>query len=475
MQTKPKKLVSILMPCYNERPFLRRIVSMVLEAPLPEGCERELVIVDDASTDGSSALADRLGAEHPDLIRVFHQERNQGKGAAIARAVDRMRGEIAIFQDADLEYDPSDYPRLLEPILKGWADVVYGSRFLGTASRRVLNYHHTLGNILLTHLSNLSTGLNLTDMETCYKAFRADVLRTIPIRSKRFGLEPEITAKIAKRNCVVYEVPIRYHGRTYIEGKKITWRDGVEALGVIAKHWVVDDCFDERYGHAILHSLSSARRFTGWSVKVIEPWLGQRILEIGSGVANISRQLPKREHLTLSDCDEEYLKLLRHAFRHYDMVDVVRLDLNEDQDFDRVERRYDSIVCLNVLEHIEGDRAALARMARLLDPGGRLILQVPQYRFLMSDMDRELGHYRRYDADELADKIAGAGLEVEGMRNFNSLGTLGWLVNARLLGRRHLGRVQLKAYDMLVPLLRRIESLANLPGLSLIVVGRKPS
>ncbi len=473
MPGKQKKLISILMPCYNERPFLRRIVSRVLKAPMPAGYKRELVIVDDASTDGSSALIDQLAAEHPDEIRVHHQDRNQGKGAAIVRAIDMMRGDIVIFQDADLEYDPADYQRLLEPIMNGLADVVYGSRFLGNTSRRVLNYHHTLGNILLTNLSNMATGLNLTDMETCYKVFRADVLRTIPIRSKRFGLEPEITAKISKRNCVVYEVPIAYHGRTYLEGKKITWRDGIEALAVITKHMVVDDCFDERYGHAILHSLSNARRFTNWSVKVIEPWLGQSTLEIGSGLANISRQLPKREHLTLSDYDDEYLNLLSNAFSHYDMVDVVRLDLNEDRDFDRIERRYESIVCLNVLEHIEDDRASLTCMARLLKPGGCLILQVPHFRFLMSDMDRELGHYRRYDADELEGKIAGAGLEGVEMRNFNSLGTLGWLVNARLLGRRNLSRTQLKAYDMLVPLLRRVEKRMDLPGLSLVGVGRK--
>jgi glycosyltransferase involved in cell wall biosynthesis len=461
------------MPIFNERAFLRRIVDQVLAAPLPASCALEIVMVDDASSDGSAALAAELASEHPGRIRLFRQTHNQGKGAAIARAIQEMRGDIAIFQDADLEYDPRDYPRLLEPILAGRADVVYGSRFLSTSSRRVLNYHHTLGNHLLTHLSNLATGLNLTDMETCYKAFRADVLRTIPIRSRRFGIEPEITAKIAKRNCTVFEVPIAYYGRTYLEGKKITWRDGIEALGVIAKHWVIDDCFEERYGQAVLHSLSAARRFTSWSVQVIEPWLGQRILEIGSGLANISRQLPKREHLTLSDRDAEYLKLLRQGFEHFDMVDVVELDLERDEHFERVERRYDSIVCLNVLEHIADDRAALARMARLLAPGGRLILQVPQYQLLFSEMDRELGHQRRYDADELADKLAGAGLEVEGVQSFNALGTLGWLINARLLGRRNLSKVQLKVYDLLVPLMSRLERVLKLPGLSLIGVGKK--
>ncbi len=431
-------------------------------------------MVDDASTDGSSKLADELARAHPRKIRLHHQDRNRGKGAALAKAIELMRGDIAIFQDADLEYDPSDYKRLIQPILDGHADVVFGSRFLGTANRRVLNYHHALGNLLLTHLSNATTGLNLTDMETCYKAFRADILRTIPIRSSRFGIEPEITAKVAKRNCTVYEVPISYHGRTYLEGKKITWRDGLEALGVIGKYWMVDDCFDDRYGHEVLNSLTEARRFSKWSVKVIEPWLGNRILEIGSGIANISRQLPKRELLTLSDRDPQYLKLLQQAFEYYDGVEVVELDLTKQEHFDRMDQRFDSIVCLNVLEHIEDDEAALRRMAGLLEPGGRLILQVPQYRFLYSPMDRDLGHFRRYDSRQLAKKITDAGMRVDAMKNFNSLGSLGWLVNSKIMGKKDLGKFKLKIYDMLVPALSRIEKVMELPGLSLVAVGTKP-
>ena len=468
-----KSLVSILMPLYNERPFLRRIVEQVLSAPLPSECMLELIIVDDASTDGSSKLADNLANEHPKKIKVFHQDQNKGKGAALAKAIELMCGDIAIFQDADLEYDPSDYGRLIKPILDGHADVVFGSRFLGTANRRVLNYHHALGNLLLTHLSNATTGLNLTDMETCYKAFRADILRTIPIRSNRFGIEPEITAKVAKRSCTVYEVPISYHGRTYLEGKKITWRDGIEALGVIGKYWLVDDCFDDRYGHEVLNSLTEARRFSKWSVKVIEPWLGNRILEIGSGIANISRQLPMRELLTLSDRDPEYLKLLQQAFEYYDGVEVIELDITKDEHFERLEKRFDTIVCLNVLEHIQDDVSALGRMAQLLQPGGRLILQVPQYQFLYSPMDKDLGHYRRYETQELGKKLSDAGLQVEIMKNFNSLGTLGWLVNSRIMGKKDLGKLKLKIYDMLVPALSRIEKVLDLPGLSIVAVGKK--
>jgi glycosyltransferase involved in cell wall biosynthesis len=468
------RLVSILVPVYNERHYLRRTIKRVLAAPLPDGFRREIIIVDDGSTDGSSQLVDAIAREHPMVVRSFHQERNLGKGAAIRRAIQEMRGELAIFQDADLEYDPNDYPRLLEPLITGYADAVYGSRFASTTCRRVLNYHHALGNSLITVLSNVSTGFNLTDIETGYKAFRADVLRTIPIRSERFGIEPELTAKIAKRHCVVYEVPISYHGRSYAEGKKITWRDGLQALGTIAKYALVDDCWEERYGHYVLDSLLNARRLTEWSVKTIEPYLGQRIIEIGSGTANISRQIPRREHLTVSDCDETYLRLLRLAFHDQDTVAVRKLDLNRAGDFTPLAHRYDTVLCLNVLEHIQDDRRALKRMASLLEPGGRLVLQVPQHQSLFGEMDRALGHHRRYDQQDLREKLTAAGFEVERLLNFNAIGILGWYLNARLLGRTEMSKVQLKLFDSLVPILRRIEARLSLPGLGLIAVARVP-
>ncbi len=246
--TKHQGLVSILMPAYNEQSTLRTCVERVLEASLPDGLTRELIIVDDASTDGTGDIVRELAQEHADAIRAFHQEVNQGKGAAIRRAVAEMSGDYVIIQDADLEYDPFEYPLLLAPILEHGADVVYGSRFTGRKMRRVLLFHHEVGNRFLTFLSNVCTGLNLTDMETCYKAFRAPLIKTIPIRSNRFGIEPEITAKIARRKAIVYEVPISYYGRGYEEGKKIGWKDGVSALYTIIKYRLVADCGEEVNG-----------------------------------------------------------------------------------------------------------------------------------------------------------------------------------------------------------------------------------
>ena len=462
------------MAVYNERAFIRKCVQNILDASLPEGLESELVIVDDCSTDGTFEILQDLEREHPESIRLLRQDRNRGKGAAIRRAISVMRGDIAVFQDADLEYDPNEYSRLLEPILDGHADVVYGSRFALSTRRRALNFHHFLGNQLITFLSNLCTGLTLTDIETCYKAFRADILRTIPIRSNRFGLEPEITAKVAKRNCIVYEIPISYYGRTYLEGKKANWKDGIAALYVILKFKLLDDCYEERLGHAILHELTATRRFTAWLTKFIAPWLGQRILETGSGIGNISRQLPKRELLTVSDCDEQYIEILTQAFRNYGMVRVARLDVTREEGFDELAGQYDSVVCLNVLEHVQGAVDALRRMATALCEGGHLIVQVPQYRFLMSRLDRELGHLRRYSRREIVQKMESAGLSVRRVFNVNALGVLGWLVNNRLLGRTTFGKFQLKIYDMLVPFTGMLEKLLPHPGLSIVVVAQKP-
>jgi glycosyltransferase involved in cell wall biosynthesis len=236
-------LVSLVIPVYNEKATLAELLRRCIAVDFP----KELVIVDDCSRDGSreflKELADKglaaLGGTptNRNEVRVIFQERNQGKGAALRRGFAEATGDILIVQDADLEYDPRDIPKVIQPILDGEADVVFGSRFTGTP-RRVLYFWHTVMNNLLTTLSNMATGLNLTDMETCYKGFRAEVLRSVTVEEERFGFEPEITAKVARGNWRIYEVPISYHGRTYEEGKKIGWKDGVRALYVIAKYAV---------------------------------------------------------------------------------------------------------------------------------------------------------------------------------------------------------------------------------------------
>jgi glycosyltransferase involved in cell wall biosynthesis len=226
--------VSIVIPCYNEINTIDPIVQQVLAVELP--IDRELVIVDDFSTDGTRDFLHNLENEHRDTIQVIYHEANRGKGAALRTGFTHATGDIIIIQDADLEYDPNEYSKLLKPILEDKADVVYGSRFIGGESHRVLYFWHSMGNRFLTLLSNMFTDLNLTDMEVCYKVFKRDLLEKISLTEDRFGFEPEFTAKVARLNCAIYEVGISYYGRTYDEGKKINWRDGVRAVYVIFKY-----------------------------------------------------------------------------------------------------------------------------------------------------------------------------------------------------------------------------------------------
>ena len=224
MNARPPMRLSVLMPVYNERATISEAVRRLREVPL----DMEIICVDDASSDGTAAMLQELMAAGAIDDLVVH-EWNRGKGAAVRSALERATGDIAVVQDADLEYDPRELPRVVEPLLDGRADAVFGSRFRGD-TRRVLYYWHSMGNNLLTMLSNMATNLNLTDMETCYKAVRMDLMRSLPLTADRFGIEPELTARLAQARARIYEVPITYNGRTYAEGKKIGWRDGAAAL-----------------------------------------------------------------------------------------------------------------------------------------------------------------------------------------------------------------------------------------------------
>jgi glycosyltransferase involved in cell wall biosynthesis len=225
-----RPLLSVVIPCFNEAATILNLLERVRLSPVTP---KQIIVVDDGSTDGTRELLVQLEAE--DLTVLFH-ERNRGKGAALATGFAAATGEICIVQDADLEYDPAEFPLVIGPIIQGKADVVYGSRFQGAAPHRVVYFWHRVGNGFLTLLSNMLTDLNLTDMETCYKAFRTDIIQSIRIQENRFGFEPEITAKLARKRCRVYEVGISYYGRTYDEGKKIGWRDGVRAIWCIMKY-----------------------------------------------------------------------------------------------------------------------------------------------------------------------------------------------------------------------------------------------
>ncbi len=468
--------LSVVVPVYNERFLVAELVRRVLAVSAPEIREMELLLIDDGSKDGSLDILRQLAAEHPDRIRLLEQGRNQGKGSAIRRGIAEATGDLILFQDADLEYDPRDYPRLIRPFLEDGADVVYGSRFLPSERRRVLNFRHTLGNQLLTRFSNWLTDLNLTDMETCYKVFRAPLIKSIPIRSNDFAMEPEITAKVAKRECRIFEVPISYLGRTYREGKKIGWRDGFKAFRTMVKYRLIDDIYaEDEYGSHILHSLERAQNFNRWMAEAIAPHVGARVLEIGAGIGNITTWLLPRDFYLASDINPHYLDYLRNLALGKPYLHVDRIDLEDPRCFERWRERFDTVVCLNVLEHVRDPLMALRNMSSALAPGGRVVLYVPQGQRLYSTLDEVLGHRCRYSKEMLADELRETGFELESMRDFNRFAIPGWILNGKLLKRRHFSRSQLKIFNMLVPVIRRIDSLIPGQGLGIIAVARKPA
>jgi glycosyltransferase involved in cell wall biosynthesis len=466
--------LSVVIPVYNERYLVRELVERVLAVSIREIHEIELLVVDDGSKDGSREILRQLAAAHPDRLRLLEQPANQGKGAALRRGIAAATGDLIVFQDADLEYDPRDYARLVRPFLEDGADVVYGSRFLPSDRRRVLYYRHTLGNRFLTTLSNWATDLNLTDMETCYKAFRAPLLKSIPIRSNDFAIEPEITAKIAKRECRVFEVPISYLGRTYREGKKIGLKDAWKAVRAIVRYKLVDDLYaEDEYGSHILHSLERAQRFNRWMADTISPHVGARVLEIGAGIGNITTWLLPRDLYVASDINPQYLAYLNNMALGKPYLTVDRIDLEDPAGFEPWRGKFDTVVCLNVLEHVRDPLAALRNMHAALEPGGRLILYVPQGPKLYSSLDEVLGHRCRYDREMLAGELAQSGFTAESVRDFNRISVPGWWWNGKMRKKREFGRVQLKLFNILVPMLRRLDRLIPSSGLGLIAVATR--
>jgi SAM-dependent methyltransferase len=466
-------LLSILIPLYNEEEFVAALLERVIAAPLPNGLEREIVVADDGSTDASREIVQEIADRHPGLIRLLTSERNAGKSAALRRAIAAARGELCIIQDADLEYDPSEYPTMLAPLLDGRADVVFGSRFMVVSQRRVLYFWHSIANQILTTMCNMAADLNLTDMETCYKAFRTSLLQSIPIRSDRFGFEPEITIKVAKRQARIFETPISYNGRTYEEGKKIGVKDAFEALWVILKNWFSDDLYIDP-DKAILDAFSYAPQFNRWMADTIRPYIGSRVLEIGAGIGNLSRQLISRRKLyCATDYDAEHLSRLTARLSHWPNLRTGVLDAACSEHYEPFREHVDTVVCLNVVEHIKDDVGALRNIYTVLEPDGRAIILVPEGQSVYGTMDEALGHFRRYSEDQLRDCMQRAGFQVETILRFNRISRPAWWFNGRVLKRRQISRFQLRNFNRMVWLWRKIDELIPWAPTSIIAIGRK--
>ncbi|MCX6357136.1 MAG: glycosyltransferase [Candidatus Aureabacteria bacterium] len=454
--------LSVVIPVYNEINTVAEIIRRVRDVPL----DKEIIVVDDCSTDGTREELRQMSGGDP-AFRVIYQERNQGKGAALREGFRHVTGDIVIIQDADLEYYPEEYPKLIEPIVKGRADVVYGSRFLG--AHRVFLFSHYFGNKIINLFTNILYNCIFTDMETCYKAFRADIIKHFKLRSNSFGFEAEFTANVMKRGSKVYEVPISYDGRSYSERKKITWRDGLIAL-----FWLLRCKFQAvDIGRETLLRMETVNGYNDWILDRVGPFIGDRVLEAGCGIGNITSKILGKQFVIAADVSEEHLQTLRNRLVESARLKIIKYDLNECDASHFRGDHLDTVLCLNVLEHIQDDTAVLRCFFKILEPRGRLVLLVPACEVLYSKMDSGLSHYRRYSREELRLKIEGAGFKLESVNYLNLPGAIGWFVNGRLFGRRMLPRYQMKLFDLFVPVLG-IERHVRIPfGLSLLAIGVK--
>jgi glycosyltransferase involved in cell wall biosynthesis len=466
--------LSVLVPVYNERYLVEASLRRLLALKDSIIYRMEVIVVDDCSTDGSWEILRQIAAEDTRIVLLRH-ERNMGKGAALRTALERATGEISIVHDADLEYNPADIPSLLQPFATEAADAVFGSRYLSSHYRRALMFRHTWMNQALTFVANIFTDLNLSDIETCYKAIRTPLFQSIPLRNNDFRFEIEIAFKLAKRHARVFEAPISYLARSYQEGKKIGPKDALLALTAILRFWLIDDIYKEdEYGSHILVSLEKVRRFNLWMGQMLAPYLGNSILEIGAGIGTLTSQFIPRELYLASDINPSYLSYLRAYSIGKPYLRVRHIDAGVPSDFAGLEGKFDTALMINVLEHVPNEQTALGNIRSSLIPKGRAVILVPQHPALYGTLDRALDHRERYTRESLQQGLERAGFEVERIVDFNRFSVPGWWLNGKILRRKTFSRLQLKMLQITMPLLRRIDRAFPWRGLSLIAVAVKP-
>jgi glycosyltransferase involved in cell wall biosynthesis len=474
--------LSVLVPVYNEQHLVYSSLERLKILETSSIVDRvQVIVVDDCSTDETPRTLERFRREQTrrrDSIiswLFLRHEKNGGKGRAIKTALEHADCEITVVHDADLEYHPKDLIRMLNVFVEDDpVDAVYGSRFAGGELRRILFYRHELGNRFLTLVTNLITNLNLTDMETCYKAVRTSLLKSIPIESDDFRIEPELTIKLAKRQARIFEVPISYSGRTYAEGKKIDWKDGVRALLAIFKHALSDQIYQlDPYGSGTLARLARASRFNAWMADTIRKYCGTRVLEIGSGVGNLTRELIPREHYVASDINPLYLEPLHALSSEHPYLRASYCNVMDASSFPQASGGYDTIICLNVIEHVDDDVKAMANIRSVLAEDGTAIVLVPNGPWNFGTLDEVLGHHRRYTKESLQKLADDSGFVVKEMIEFNRVGTPAWYLNGRILRRREFGLFQIWMLNLLTPVFRAVDPIFPFPPLSLIAILEK--
>lgn len=471
--------LSVLVPVYNEQFLVADSLDRLFALQESELLSKiEVIVVDDCSCDDTPAVLQKLAQEMPARSgktswKFLRHAKNQGKGKAIQTALAEATCELSVIHDADLEYYPRDLIKMIPLFLNERADAVFGSRFAAGEYKRVLFFRHHLGNKFLTFLCNCVSDLNLSDMETCYKMIRTSLFKSIPLISNDFRFEPEITIKLAKRQAVVFEVPISYCGRTYAEGKKIHWQDGVRAILCILRHAISDNIYKEdEYGSHTLARLSRAHRFNRWMADTIRPYVGQHVLEIGAGIGNLTQMLIPRRSYYATDINKLYLQTIDNLRNNKPYLQVAYLDVENIGDFKPPQPLFDTAICLNVLEHVD-DTKGFANIHTLLAPGGTAIVLVPQGKWLYGSFDEVLGHKRRYTRQELVQIAEKSGFVVKRILSFNRVGTAAWWLNARLLRRKTFGLLQVVMLNWLTPLFRLIDRYLPLPPLSYIAILEK--
>jgi len=465
--------LSVLVPVFNERHIAEASIRRVLALRDELISSLEVIVVDDQSTDGTWEILQRLAADDSRVI-LLRNPQNMGKGAALRNAIAHSTGDISIVHDADLEYDPSDIPSLLIPFAKEGADAVFGSRYLSASYRRALMHRHTTTNKILTFASNWLTDLSLTDLETCYKAIKTDLLKSIPLRSNDFRFEVEITFKLAKRRARIFEAPIRYLPRTREEGKKIKARDGLLAILSMLRYWLIDDLYaEDEYGSSILSGLKHARRLNFWIGKTLRPYLGDRVLEVGAGIATLTSQFIPRELYVATDSNPHCLRYLQSFSIGKPYLHVHHMNPNDAEHFDGLQEKFDTALVVNILDRVEDDQTVLRNVWSALQPGGRALVFVPQNPHLFGELDTTLRRRERYTRAKLEQSLTAAGFEVQEIFDFNRFSVPGWWFNGKLLRRNKISRLQLKAIDVAMPVLSRIDTLCPWKGLSLIGIGIK--
>jgi len=457
-------LISIVIPVFNEVNTILEVLRLVRKTQY----NKEIIIVDDGSTDGTRELLEDVNFPE---VKIIYNEKNRGKGYSIREGITHAKGDVIIIQDADLEYYPDEYHLLLEPILKNKADAVFGSRFSG--SRRVFNFYHHIGNKVLNLMVNILLNFNFSDVMSGFKAIKRSVLMNIGLHADNFSIEVEMAAKIAMKKYRIFEVPVSYNGREYSEGKKLKWSAFFSAI-----YWLIKVRFSSNdIGSDTLFRMRAMKNNNRLIFDRIKAHLGSSILEIGSGIGNISRLMmqPKRK-LILTDYSESYIEYLSQAFIGNPGVKVLLHDI-QSQDISVFEKfNIDTAVCINVLEHIEKDVQVIKNIHNILNKDGCLVLLVPSMKALYGTLDKELGHFRRYDICELKNMLEGNGFIVKQIYYHNMFSSIGWYVNGRIFKRKIIPLFQVSTLDKILPAIMFFEKYFKLPfGLSIICIAVKKS